>query len=139
MRNGRTEAGGGIKIREGQYFGTFGITQAMQDSSGRVYGDYSPIPIIRASRVFIFSCNPGADFRSILRNHLSRGSLGYYVNAGTDNLVWLPIIEAAAHAAVAQLIFHQENLAVKDANAVLQYKNNEYSNGDHLKHVWGTR
>lgn len=138
-RNGREEAGGGIRIRDGQYFGTFKITQARTNSSGGVYGDYSPIPIIRASRVFIFSCNPGVDFRDILRRHLKRGSIGYYTDAGTDNLVWVPALETAAYAAVSSLIFHKEAQALKDANAILGKQLFGYTNGDHIKYVLGTQ
>lgn len=75
LRNGTIEAGGGIRINQGQAIGTFGVTQAKTDKRGRVYGEYSPIPIIQASRLFFFSCNPGGDFREILRTHLIRGSI----------------------------------------------------------------
>lgn len=134
-RNGRDEVGFGIRIRDGQYLGTFGITQARTNASGLTYGEYSPIPIIKASRLFIFSCNPGSDFREIMRKHLKRGSLAYYVYAGNDNVVWIPALEAAAYKAVSSLIIHQEAKAISDANAILS-SSIPFSNGDRMKYVW---
>lgn len=67
-RKGRDEPGFGVRIRDGQYFGTFGITQSMTNpKTGMNYGDYTPIPIIKASRVFFLTCNPGPDFPDILK------------------------------------------------------------------------
>jgi hypothetical protein len=136
--NGSLETGGGIRINQGQALGTFGITQAKTDQLGRNYGEYSPIPIIKASRLFFFSCNPGGDFRSILRRHLSRGSIAYYTYAGTDSLVWVPSIESSAYVAAASMIFNQEAEAIQDANKVLANQK-FFANGDKLEQILGTR
>ncbi len=136
--DGSLEVGGGIRINQGQALGTFGITQAVTSPDGSNSGEYSPIPIIKASRVFFFSCNPGGDFRSILRRHLSRGSIAYYTYAGTDSLVWAPTIETAAYAATRAMILNQEAEAVKDANQVMTNAP-VYANGDKLKQILGTR
>lgn len=139
-RDGSYLWGGGVLIKDGQSFGTFGkMVDYRTDSKEITRGFDSPIPIIRASRLFIFSCNPGADFRSILRKHLLKTSIGYYVNAGTDNLVWIPTVEYAAYIAVTHLILHEEALAIKNANIALANQERGYSNGDHLKFVYGSR
>jgi hypothetical protein len=136
--NGSLETGGGIRVNQGQFMGTFGITQARTRSDGHNYGEYSAIPIIKASRLFFFSCNPGSDFSSILRRHLSRGSIAYYTHAGTDSQVWAPTVESGAYVVTASMIFNQEKEAVKDANQILaNYP--KFANGDKLKQVLGTR
>jgi hypothetical protein len=136
--NGSLETGGGIRVNQGQFMGTFGITQARTRSDGHNYGEYSAIPIIKASRLFFFSCNPGSDFSSILRRHLSRGSIAYYTYAGTDSQVWAPTVESGAYAAAKAMILNHETEAVQAANKVLATYP-QYADGDKLKQVLGTR
>jgi hypothetical protein len=139
LPNGRIQSGFGIRVGYGSAIGTFGVTRPAYDSNGNIYGQYKSIPIIKAFRFFVFSCNPGSDFRSIMQNHLSKGSMAYFTRGGSDGQVWIPAIEMAAYVATAQMIFNKERDAVKEANMVLKNQKLPFSNGDVMEGVMGIK
>lgn len=103
--------------------GNFGVVSGNQDW---------PIPRINAAASYFITCFPGASFAGAIGGHMSRGSVSFYGDGGSDVVTWVTALENAGYAAVQALASGKSPSEAADAANLELAQPGPYSDGDQM-------